>query len=165
MLAIASVPALLLFNTGCATHGGAYDHYDGRDPSYGRRYQTMRALAHDLDQRAERAVERARDSAHRGRRERTFLNSLDDFARRADGFNRRLERERDARWDMRDEVNALNRDARDVNREIRDARVFERASRDWEAVLDVLDRMNRVVASNDADGYRERRGDWRDERD
>ena len=32
-------------------------------------------------------------------------------------------------------------------------------------MLDVLDRMNRVVASYDADGYRERRGDWRDERD
>ena len=53
-----------------------------------------------------------------GSRERSFLNSLDDFARRADRFNRRLERDRDARWDTRDEVNALNRDARDVNREI-----------------------------------------------
>jgi len=165
LLAIAGVPALLFFATGCATHGGAYDHYDGRDHSYGQRYQTMRALARDLDRRAERAADRAREMAHhRGRRERNFLNSIDDFARRADRFNRRLDRDRDARWDMRDEVNALNRDAQDVNREIRDAHVYERTFREWEAVLDVLDRINNVVAGYDADGYRERRGNWRDER-
>jgi len=162
LLAIASVPALLFFATGCATHGGAYDHYDGRDQSYGRRFQAMRSLAHDLDRRAERAVDRARDSAHHGgRRERSFLNSIEDFARRADRFNRSMDHYRDGRSDMRDEVNALNRDAQDVNREIREAHVYDQTFREWESVLDVLDRMNNVVAGD----YRERRGSSRNERD
>jgi hypothetical protein len=166
MLAIASVPALLFFTTGCATHGGAYDHYDERDRAmYGRRYQTMKSLAHDLDRRAERAADKARETAHHGgRRERRFVNSVDDFARRADSFHRRMDRY-DGRWDLRDEVNALNREAQDVNRDIQDAHVLDRMAREWNSVLDVLDRMNRVVAGYNADGYRERRGDWRDERD
>jgi hypothetical protein len=166
MLAIASVPALFFLTTGCATYGGAYDRYDRRDDSaYRRRYHTMKSLAHDLDRRAERAAERARETEHHGgRRERRFVNSTQDFARRADSFHRRMDHY-DARWDLRDEVSALNREARDVNRDIQDAHVLDRMSRDWQAVLDVLDRMNRVVAGYDADGYRERRGNWRDERD
>ena len=151
VVAAVGVSAFSLLAGACATYGGGlhgrYD-YDERDrPLMGRRYEAMRSLAHDLDGRAEHAVNQARREArHRGRNTRRLLGDMEHFARRADDFHERMDRYRDSPWDVADEVAHLDRDARDVNREIREARVLERTYDDWDAVLDVLNRMNRVLA-------------------
>jgi len=149
VVAAVGVSAFSLLAGACATYGGGlHGRYDERDrPLMGRRYETMRSLAHDLDERAEHAANQARGEArHRGRNARRFLDDMNHFARRADDFHERMDRYRDSPWDVANEVAHLDRDARDVNRAIRDARVFERTYDDWDAVLDVLNRMNRVMA-------------------
>lgn len=116
-------------------------------PLEGRRYETMRALAHYLDERAQHAANQAIDDSHRGsNRERSFVDAVTDFAERARDFHRKMDRYREDPWDVPDEVEHLNGDAHKVNERIRRAHVFEHTWDDWDAVLDVLGRMNRVVA-------------------
>ena len=165
VVAVVGVSALALFGSACASYGsGVGVRHEARERGLaGRRYETMRSLAHDLGERAERAANQARREArHRGRSGRQFLDDIDHFARRANDFHERMDRYRDSPWDVRDEVAHLNRDAQEVNRRIRNARVFERTYDDWEAVLGVLNRMDHLLAGYDLDGPRGRHGNGRD---
>jgi hypothetical protein len=150
LTAVAALSGLLLSTAGCAAHD--YDVRYDRDEraERGRRYQTMRALAHELDERAERAHDQARENArHGGREEKRFQDSSEHFARRAASFHERMDRHEDSRWDVPSEVRHLNQDAHDVSRWIRDARVSRRAHDDWDGVLDALGRMNRLVEGDE----------------
>ena len=117
-------------------------------PLQGRRFETMRALAHYLDERAQSALQQARSTA-RGGRQRRFLNDISEFARRADHFHERMDNYLDSPYDLPGEVLALERRAQAVSVRLRDARVYPQTYDDWDAVLDVLNRMKQLLAGYD----------------
>src|SRR6266542_5089153 len=126
----------------------------------GRTYDRMRELAHVLDEQAQHAAEQAIESAHHGGRgERRFLNAITHFAEQAADFHERMDRYRESPWDVPDEVDHLIRDARRVNSQIHSAHVLEHTWDDWDAVVDVLGRMQRVLVSED---HRDRYSDHSD---
>jgi hypothetical protein len=113
----------------------------------GRTYERLRELAHVLDQRAQHAANQAVLSApRRGRSQQRFLNDITHFAQQAADFHRRMDRYRESPWDVPNEIDHLTDDARRVNREIRNGRVFEHTWDDWNAALDVLGQMQRTAA-------------------
>jgi phage shock protein A len=149
LTAVAALSGLLLATAGCAAHDHDVRYDRDERAERGRRYQTMRALAHELDERAGRAFDQARESArHGGHDEKRLRDSAEHFARRAAAFHERMDRYEDSPWDVPSEVRHLNEDAREVSRRIRDARASWRSYDDWDAVLDALGRMNRLVEGN-----------------
>ena len=128
----------------------AHDRHERQDHLEGRVYDRMRQLAHVVDERAQHAADQAADTAHHGGRdERRFLDTVFHFARQTADFHKRMDRYRESPWDVPDEVDHLIRDARQVNRRIHDAHVFEHTWDDWDAVLDVLGQMQRVSGGFD----------------
>jgi hypothetical protein len=153
------VPAIMAFvgmGLFFPTAARAHDRHERQDHLEGRVYDRIRELAHVLDERAQHAAEQAADTAHHGGRdERRFLDTVFHFARQAADFHRRMDRYRASPWDVPDEVDHLARDAHQVNRRIHDAHVFEHTWDDWDAVLDVLDQMQRVTGGfDDRDSHR-----------
>ena len=143
---MAFVGTALLFPTVARAH----DRHERQEHLEGRVYDRMRQLAHVLDERAQHAADQAADTAHHGGRdERRFLDTVFHFARQTADFHKRMDRYRESPWDVPDEVDHLIRDARQVNRRIHDAHVFEHTWDDWDAVLDVLDQMQRVSGGFD----------------
>jgi hypothetical protein len=129
---------------------GAHESHRRQDRLEGRDYDRMRELAHRLDELAQHAADQAVEGAHHGGRgERRFLNAITHFARQAADFHERMDRYRESPWDVPGEVDHLIRDARRVNGQIHNAHVFEHTWDDWDAVVDVLVRMQRVVVSED----------------
>ena len=133
-----------------------------------RTYERMRRLAHELDERAQHAVHQAMDGAHHGdNRERRFINDVRHFARQAADFHRRMDRYRESPWDVPREIDHLTDDARRVERQLRNAHVFEHTWGDWAEVVDVLVQMQRsstvdhgrVRYGDHGDGYGNRNGD------
>jgi hypothetical protein len=120
-----------------------------QQPLQGRRFETMRALAHYLDERAQQVVNEASAAGYRGWRQRRFFKDFSEFARRANHFHERMDSYQDSPYDVPNEVLALERRAQAVSVRIRDARVFPRTYQDWDAVLDVLNRMKQSLAGND----------------
>ena len=129
----------------------------------GRRLETMSALAHYLDERTHHAADQAIGSSHRGSHsERALLTSITHFAEQAGDFHSRMDRYEEQPWEVPAEVSHLNEDARAVNARMRRARVFEHTWDDWDAVLDVLDRMNRLMAGQDVQVPPAHRPGWGD---
>ena len=124
--------------------------YGNRErPLEGRRFETMRALAHYLDERAQQVLSEASATGARGSRQRRFLHDISEFARRASHFHERMDNYLDSPYDLPGEVLALERRAQAVSIRIRDARVFPGTYRDWDAVLDVFNRMKSVLAGEE----------------
>ncbi len=134
-------------------------------PLEGHRYQTMRALAHYLDERADDAAHRAADSTRYGRRERRFLDAIHHFAADAHAFHERMDGYVDSPWEVPGHVEHLVSDAHRVSDDLRSARVYEETWDDWDAVLDVLDRMERVLEGEDVRVPPAHRRDRDDDRD
>ena len=150
-----------LLSVGLAIPGIAGAHDDRQEYRFeGRTYERMRELAHVLDERAQHAAHQAIDSSHHGGwSERRLLNDITHFARQAADFHRRMDRYRDAPWDVPSEINHLTNDARQVDRRIRNAHVFEHTWNDWARVIDVLTQMQRsTVAERDRDHSDDRYG-------
>jgi hypothetical protein len=119
-------------------------------PLRGRQFETMRALAHTLGESAQEAVSVAGSNVRgRSRQTRQFLASLDDFARRADSFHERMDTYETRPWDVPREVVSLDQSARRVNDTIRRTRVFSNVADQWGHVVDVLDRMKRLLAGEE----------------
>lgn len=119
-------------------------------PLRGRQFETMRALAHYLDESAKDAADSAGSNVRgRSRSTRQFLASLNDFSRRADSFHERMDNYEARPWDLPREVVSLDRSARQVNDTIRRTRLYYDVREDWGQVVDVLDRMKRLLAGED----------------
>lgn len=145
--AIMSVVGLVLF---APTLADAQYGHERQDRLGGRTYDSVRELAHRLDERAHHAADQAAEGAHHGaRNESRFLDAVTHFARRAADLHERLDRYRESPCDVPSEVNHLVRDARTVNGRIHKAHVFEHTWDDWDAVVDVLDQMQRLVGGGD----------------
>jgi len=119
-------------------------------PLTGRQFETMRALAHYLDESTQEAVAVA-GSGVQGRswRTRQFLSSLDDFAKRSNSFHERMDAYDTHPWDLPREVSRLDQSARRVNDTIQTTRVYSGVAEQWNQVVDVLDRMKRLLAGED----------------
>lgn len=144
------------------------DQYRYEDRRYeGRSFESMRELAHVLDQRAQHAANEAIRSAHHGERsENRLLDDIAHFAQRAAEFHRRMDRYRESPWDVPNEIDHLTDDARRVNRQLRRAHVFEHTWDDWSAAVDVLHQMRRTATvSQSWDRGRNRGFDHDDDHD
>ncbi len=116
-----------------------------RDTLSNASYERMREWAHELDQVARHASERAaaQQGGYRGfRRDTNFLRSIDRFADRAEQFHARMDAYRTRPWQVDDEIDLLLRDAREVQTRLQRARFVDRRTvAEWNQVVDLLNRM------------------------
>jgi hypothetical protein len=147
---LAAGAAMLLLGPAVQTASAQGATYGTRNrPFEGRRYETMRALAHYLDETAQSALETAVDDARRGASERRVLPLIRDFARRADDFHTLMDNYEANRQDVPPRVIDLITRARRVNDRFGTAYVASSTREDWTSVIDVLDRMKRLMAGED----------------
>jgi hypothetical protein len=116
----------------------------------GRRFDTMRGLAHYLDEAAQSAARQVKETSWPGR-DRRIEASIDDFARLADTFHARVDTYDRTPWNVANEVVVLNQRARRVNWQIRNARGYRRIYDDWAEVMSTLDLMSRNVQGQDVE--------------
>jgi hypothetical protein len=127
-------------------------------PLEGRRFETMRALAHYLDQSAQEALRQATEDSRRGAQGRRILPLVRDFARRADAFHTMMDNYETRRRDVPPQVNDLIMRARTVNSRLGTTYVAGTTRLEWTHVIDVLDRMKRLTAGEDVQVPQARRG-------
>ncbi len=123
----------------------------GENRLEGQRFTTMRALAHRLDEAAQRAASVAGDTAQErnGRMKQRFLWAINDFARQARSFHERMDQYGNQPWDVADEVEALGQRARQVNSQIRGANAFPETYDDWAEAVNALNLMTRSLGGQD----------------
>ena len=131
----------------------AETQYGTRDrPLETQRYETLRALAHHLDETARGALEGATDDAQHGASSAArFLSSIRSFARGVDDFRRMVDNYQTLPFEVPGEVDDLTTRAHQVNDRIRSAPALENTYDDWEAVLDVLERIRLLVAGREVE--------------
>ena len=127
-------------------------------PLEGRRFETMRALAHYLDQRAQEALPTAVADSRRGAQGRRILPYVRDFARRADAFHTMMDNYETRRRDVPPQVNDLIMRARRINSRLGTTYIAQSTREEWTDVIEVLDRMRRVTAGQDVEVPRARGG-------
>lgn len=133
------------------TYGRDRDVYYGtrNRPLEGRRFETMRALAHYLDERSQAALRTAVEDSRRGAQGRRVLPMVRDFARRADAFHTMMDNYETRRRDVPSQVNDLILRARRVNERMGTTYVAGSTRSEWTDVIEVLDLMKRVTAGQD----------------
>ena len=141
---------ILLIGPGVQTLSAQTGIYGTRNrPLEGRRFETMRALAHYLDETAQTALQTAVDEAQSGGYERRLLPLIRDFARRADDFHSQMDNYEAEQWDVPPRVNDLIIRARRINGRLGNTDLAETTREDWISVVDVLDDMKRLMAGQD----------------
>ena len=120
-------------------------------PFEGRRYETMRALAHYLDESAQSALDTFTDAAKRRSSERRLLPQVQDFARRADTFHTLMDNYEATRRDVPPQVNDLLTRARRINGRLTSTYIARSTRENWTEVVEVLDRMKRVMAGENVE--------------
>ena len=116
---------------------GVYDN----DPYRGS--TDLRQLAYELDQRAARASQLAGGSTGYGR-----YNDYDDireFSEQAREFRTLVDSNRLTQSQLRSEVNELLEDAQDAYEDLRRANISRELSNEWDAVVEILNRMRALV--------------------
>lgn len=117
------------------------DVYDNNDPSYGS--TDLRQLAYELDQRAARASQLAGGSTGYGRY--NDYNDIREFSEQAREFRTLLDSNRLTQSQLRSEVNELLEDAQDAYEDLRRANISRELSNEWDAVVEILNRMRAIV--------------------
>ena len=122
------------------------DRYDDRiDDRYGDRYSTdLRQLAYELDQRAARASQLANGTSTYGRY--NDYRDIREFSEEAREFRVLVERNRLTQSQLRSEVNELLEEAQDAYDDLRRASISRELSNEWDAVVEILNRMRQFVA-------------------
>lgn len=113
----------------------------------GSRYETMRVLAGRLVDR----LQGTRDELRAAREAESEMTALSDLLERARRFRDQMENYSNPPRYVRDDVNELDRLARDLESRTRDVRVSTRAYDNWRGALDVIDRMQRLLAGQTVD--------------
>jgi hypothetical protein len=125
--------------------GRVYDDRDGRvygDSGY--RTTDLRQLAYELDQRAARASQLAGGSSGYGRY--NDYSDIREFSEQARSFRALVEQNRLTQSQLRSEVNELLEDAQDAYEDLRRTNVSRELSNEWDAVVNILNRMRQFVA-------------------
>lgn len=128
-------------------------HGTSERPLEGQRYETLRALAQHLDETAGGALEGAADDAQQAgsSAEARFLASIRSFARHADDFHRMVDNYPTSPFEVPAHVVDLATRAHQVNDGIHSAHTLGSTYDDWEAVLDVLERMRLLLVGRDVE--------------
>jgi hypothetical protein len=133
--------------------GRVYNDRDGRvyDDRNGRVYDNgtygtndLRQLAYELDQRAARASQLAGGSTGYGRY--NDYNDIREFSEQAREFRTLVDQNRMTQSQLRSEVNELLEDAQDAYEDLRRANISRELSTEWDAVVEILNRMRQFVA-------------------
>jgi hypothetical protein len=112
----------------------------------GRGYDTLRDLARALDTEMQHALTGA-EKAPQGLRAMRILNSnVRMFARRIRSFQTRVEGYRATPFDVAGEVATLSRRTQMLSRRLKRMGVFEHTYEDWDLMVDLLGRMDTVLA-------------------
>jgi hypothetical protein len=117
----------------------------------GDRFETMRSLAHFLDEGVQFTLEEATDALADSRSggDRMFLESLRRLAARTDSFHERLDNYQANPWDIQGDVRVLVSEARRVNGRLRRVNAVRNLYDDWSDVVDDLNRMQQLLAGRD----------------
>jgi uncharacterized coiled-coil DUF342 family protein len=118
------------------THSDHGDDHGDRNPAYGT-YGSMtdlRQLAAELDQRAARASQLA--NGYSG-----FSSDITHFSEQAREFREQVETNRMSRSEVRSEVNHLLEDAQSAYSELRQRNVTRQVADEWDAIVQILNRM------------------------
>src|SRR5687767_647752 len=113
----------------------------------GSRYETMRVLSGRLVDR----LQGTRDELRAAREAESEMGALADLIEKARRFRDSMENYSNPPRYVRDDVNELDRLARDLESRTRDVRVSTRAYDNWRGALDVIDRMQRLLAGQNVD--------------
>ena len=121
----------------------SHPYYPPRSVDYGYRREQFAALAHELDDRAERAHRIAEHrAASYGPREQDFFGRIHRFSDEAADFHARYESgDIRSRAELRDNLARLLQDAQDTDQALRGANVFPEVWEEWRGVVRVLQRM------------------------
>jgi hypothetical protein len=148
-LAAATVVALTA-GAGRASAQTVWGTYD--QPLEGRRFETMRALAHYLDEAAQDALAGTVQARRRGTpADRRYITAVRDFARQAEAFHTRMDDYSVSPFEVPDEVDFLTVRSRRVNQLVRRASSYQGTYDDWNSVIDTLGRMRRVLNGEDVE--------------
>ena len=125
--------------------------YDRRTALEGDRFETMRSLAHFLDEGTQYTLDEATNVLENSRnsRDRAFLDSLRSLADRTASFHDRLDSYAAEPWDVESDVRSLLTEARRVNSRLRRISAARSLYDDWAAVVDDVNRMQRLMAGED----------------
>jgi len=124
----------------------------GRDhPLRGRQFETMRSLAHYLDDQARQASDVAGQRVSYRPSSRRVASALSDFASRTSRFHERMDAYLDKPWDVPRELDALDRSAVRVSALINRERTSPAVVTEWNDAVDVLNRMKSLLAGNDVE--------------
>jgi hypothetical protein len=147
-LAAATVAALAVGDRASAqTVWGTYEQ-----PLEGRRFETMRALAHYLDEAAQDALAGTVQARRRGTpADRRYITAVRDFARRAEAFHERMDDYNVSPFEVPDEVDYLTARARRVNQLVRQVGAYQGTYDDWKSVVDTLGLMRRALNGEDVE--------------
>jgi len=149
---LAAGAGILLLGPGVPIASAQADIYGTRQrPLEGRRYETMRALAHYLDESSQSALETFTEAAKNHSGERKMLPQVQDFARRADSFHSLMDNYEANRRDVPPQVNDLLSRARRINSRLNSTYIARSTREGWTDVIDVMDKMKRVVAGEEVD--------------
>ena len=136
---------------------GTYDDrdgriYDDRDDRDGRVYDDsaygttdLRRLAYELDQRAARASQLAGGSSGYGRYD--DYSDIREFSEQARSFRALVDQNRLTRSQLRSEVNELLEEAQEAYDDLRRTNVSRELSNEWDAVVQILNRMREIVVA------------------
>ena len=114
----------------------------------GDRFETMRSLAHFLDEGVQFTLEEATNELANSRnsRDRAFLDSLRSLGARTASFHDRLDSYQANPWDVEADVRVLLTEVRRVNSRLRRIDAVSSLSDDWADVVDDVNRMQRLLA-------------------
>lgn len=153
LFVVAILAACVFF--GPSVHGAPAEARYGTpgQPLEGPRYETLRALAHHLEETAQGALEGAADEAQRepSSSDARFLPSVRTFAREVADFQRMLENYATSPFEVPAQLANLTARGQHTCDRIRSARALENTYDDWDAMLDVLQRMRLLLEGSDVD--------------
>jgi hypothetical protein len=149
LIGAGGISALLFAGPGLSTAGAQI--YAREDVLGGQRYETMRSLAHYLDEGTQFTLDEATDILGERPRsqDRAFLNQLRNFAKRTDAFHEGMDENRNQPDQLDREVRNLSYEARRVDMRLRRVSALRELRDDWAAVVDDLNRMQRLMAGYD----------------
>jgi hypothetical protein len=121
------------------------------DPALaGLRYRTMRALAHYLDETAQGMLEGASDDVlFATPSEARFMSSIRSFARSGSEFRTMMDGYQVTPFEVQLRLADLTNDAHLLNDRIRAARALQGTYDEWDAVIEVLERMELHMAGDE----------------
>jgi hypothetical protein len=157
MKAFVAVCALLALPLAAASSStAAHALYGTRDkPLSAARQETLRALAHYVDQTAQGVLEGATSAVRHGTiggaEEGRFVSSIRSFARSAAGFSRRVGDYGERPFEVPSQVASLSTAAREISERLRAAQAMASMNGEWDGMNEALGRMSELLAGREVE--------------